>query len=71
MNDKHTTPQAPTFEPSEKVRELRALHEYIEISLWDEKMNRVREYWLWERKETSPSTNSNHYYKGDNDYENV
>ena len=51
--------------------ELRALHEYIEQSLWDKKMNCVREYWLWERKRSAHKNQTNFQNKGDNYYETV
>ena len=34
---------------SERVRNQRMLSDYIRTSLWDEHMNRKREFWLWER----------------------
>ncbi len=40
----------------------RKLAEYIKTSLWDEEMNRRREYWLWERSSIR-STKTEHYYK--------
>lgn len=34
---------------SERIRNQRMLSDYIKASLWDEHMNRKREFWLWER----------------------
>ena len=36
------------------IENQRKLAEYIKTSLWDEEMNRRREYWLWERKSVTP-----------------
>ncbi len=38
----------------------RKLAEYIKTSLWDEEMNRRREYWLWERSGIHPKNTKNH-----------
>ena len=35
------------------IENQRKLAEYIKTSLWDEEMNRRREYWLWDRKGVS------------------
>ena len=40
----------------------RKLAEYIKTSLWDEEMNRRREYWLWERSGIHPKK-TEHYYR--------
>jgi len=44
------------------IESQRKLAEYIKTSLWDEEMNRRREYWLWERSSIH-STKPEHYYK--------
>lgn len=44
------------------IESQRKLAEYIKTSLWDEEMNRRREYWLWERN-SFRSTKPEHYYK--------
>lgn len=35
------------------IRLQRLLDDYLKTTVWDEKMNRVRERWLWERKGSS------------------
>jgi len=35
---------------SERIKNQRLLADYIKTSLWDERMNREREKWLWERR---------------------
>ena len=40
----------------------RKLADYIKTSLWDEEMNRRREYWLWERSRIHPKK-PEHYYR--------
>ena len=42
------------------IENQRKLAEYIRTSLWDEEMNRRREYWLWERSGIHPKTTKNH-----------
>jgi len=44
------------------VENQRKLAEYIKTSLWDEEMNRRREYWLWERSGIHPKK-PEHYYR--------
>ena len=39
---------------TEQNRNKRLLADYIRTSLWDEKMNQIREYWLWERSGIHP-----------------
>ena len=39
---------------TEQNRNTRLLADYIRTSLWDEKMNQIREYWLWERSGIYP-----------------
>lgn len=39
---------------AERIQNARLLAKYIQTSLWDEKMNQIREYWLWERKGVTP-----------------
>ena len=53
---KHEYPENQDY--PEQVRLLRQLNQFIQTSLWDEMMNRRREYWLWERK---GSTQRNHH----------
>ena len=42
------------------IENQRKLTEYIRTSLWDEEMNRRREYWLWERSGIHPKNTKNH-----------
>ena len=44
------------------IENQRKLAEYIKTSLWDEEMNRRREYWLWERSGIHPKK-THHYYR--------
>ena len=44
------------------IENQRKLAEYIKTSLWDEEMNRRREYWLWERSGIHPKK-TQHYYR--------
>ena len=41
--------------PSEYARVHRLLDTYLRTSIEDERMNRKREYWLWERKSNNQS----------------
>ena len=45
---------------SEYVKNQRLLADYIKTSLWDERMNREREKWLWERRGMY-AQNTNYY----------
>lgn len=45
---------------SEYVKNQRLLADYIKTSLWDERMNREREKWLWERRGMC-AQNTNYY----------
>ena len=38
------------YDTAQQIENKRKLAAYIKTSLWDEKMNRKREFWLWERK---------------------
>ena len=38
------------YNTAQQIENKRKLAAYIKTSLWDEKMNRKREFWLWERK---------------------
>ena len=44
------------------IENQRKLAEYIKTSLWDEEMNRRREYWLWERSGIH-TKKPQHYYR--------
>ena len=57
---KHT--KVSTNDYAEQIRKERLLADYIRTSLWDEKMNQIREYWLWERSGIYPKK-PEHYYK--------
>ena len=46
---------------AQRIEHQRKLAAYIRTSLWDEKMNCVREYWLWERRSTQ-NRKPEHYY---------
>jgi hypothetical protein len=51
--EKHrTTSEFVDF--AEQNRNKQLLADYIRTSLWDEKMNQIREYWLWERSGIHP-----------------
>lgn len=50
------TKQKP-FTPEQKEA-LRKLQNYLEISRWDEEMNRRREYWLFSRHDSHNTTNT-------------
>ena len=41
--------------PGDRARVHRLLDEYLRTSIEDERMNRKREYWLWERKSNNQS----------------
>ena len=61
MKDKtYNTP--PKQDYTQFVENQRKLAEYIKTSLWDEEMNRRREYWLWERSSIHPKR-PQHYYR--------
>ena len=60
-DDQHNTSNKP-IDYAERNRNERLLAEYIKTSLWDEEMNRRREYWLWERSGTHPKK-PEHYYR--------
>ena len=61
MKDK--THAAPTKQDyALRAENQRKLADYIKTSLWDEKMNLLREYWLWERSSIR-SAKSEPYYK--------
>ena len=38
----------------DRARNAQLLADYIRTSLWDEKMNQQREYWLWEHACSPP-----------------
>lgn len=62
MNDNQQPTKTTYIDYAERIRNERLLAEYIKTSLWDEKMNQIREYWLWERKGVTPRK-PEHYYK--------
>lgn len=62
MNDKKHHASSQRNDYAELNRSKRLLADYIRTSLWDEKMNQIREYWLWERSGIYPKK-PEHYYK--------
>lgn len=58
----NTSKATPKQDYTQQIENQRKLAEYIKISLWDEEMNRRREYWLWERSGIHPKK-SQHYYR--------
>ena len=54
MKDEKCKAQSQMIDYTEKNRNTRLLADYIRTSLWDEKMNQIREYWLWERSGIYP-----------------
>ena len=38
---------------------LRQLAAYMQTAMWDEKMNMIREFWLWERNTPSKRNHKN------------
>ena len=54
MNDNQQPTKTTYIDYAERIRNERLLAKYIQTSLWDEKMNQIREYWLWERKGVTP-----------------
>ena len=62
MNDKKHHASSQRNDYAEQNRNTRLLADYIRTSLWDEKMNQIREYWLWERNGIYPKK-PEHYYK--------
>lgn len=49
ISKENQEPEDEKPDVSERVRNQRMLSDYIRTSLWDEHMNRKREFWLWER----------------------
>ena len=62
MNDKKHHALSQRNDYAELHRNKRLLADYIRTSIWDEKMNQIREYWLWERGGIYPKK-PEHYYK--------
>lgn len=62
MKDEKCRAQSQMIDYTEQNRNTRLLTDYIRTSLWDEKMNQIREYWLWERSGIYPKK-PEHYYK--------
>lgn len=62
MKDEKCRAQSQMIDYTEQNRNTRLLADYIRTSLWDEKMNQIREYWLWERSGIYPKK-PEHYYK--------
>lgn len=62
MKDEKCKSQSQMIDYTEQNRNTRLLADYIRTSLWDEKMNQIREYWLWERSGIYPKK-PEHYYK--------
>lgn len=54
MVDKKRESKVTLLNYSEYIRNQRMLDDYIRTSLWDEQMNRKREFWLWERRQCTP-----------------
>jgi hypothetical protein len=54
MKDEKCKVQSQMIDYTEQNRNTRLLADYIRTSLWDEKMNQIREYWLWERSGIYP-----------------
>jgi hypothetical protein len=54
MNDKKCKTQSQMIDYTEQNQNKRLLADYIRTSIWDEKMNQIREYWLWERSGIYP-----------------
>ena len=50
MTNKHQVKGGAWIDYSEYIKNQRLLADYIKTSLWDERMNREREKWLWERR---------------------
>lgn len=50
MTNKTHAKEGARMDYSEYVKNQRLLADYIKTSLWDERMNREREKWLWERR---------------------
>ena len=50
MTNKTRTKEGVWIDYSEYIKNQRLLADYIKTSLWDERMNREREKWLWERR---------------------
>lgn len=48
---KTAEPKKTYRSPGDHARVHRLLDEYLRTSIEDERMNRKREYWLWERKD--------------------
>lgn len=53
MVNKKCESKGTLLDYSEYIRNQRMLDDYIRTSLWDEQMNRKREFWLWERRQCS------------------
>lgn len=61
MNDDQHSAGNKHSDYADRIRNARLLADYIRTSLWDEKMNQRREYWLWERKGAA-TKKPEHYY---------
>ena len=62
MNDDKHHAEKNCTNYAERIQNARLLAKYIQASLWDEKMNQIREYWLWERSGIHPKK-PQHYYR--------
>ena len=60
MKDEKCKAQSQMIDYTEQNRNTRLLADYIRTSLWDEKMNQIREYWLWERSGIHPKKPEHH-----------
>lgn len=60
MTNKTPTKEGARMDYSERIKNQRLLADYIKTSLWDERMNREREKWLWERRGMC-AQNTNYY----------
>ena len=56
----NTNTTSPKQNYTQLIENQRKLAEYIKTSIWDEEMNRRREYWLWER--SGINTKKTRYY---------
>lgn len=56
----NTNTTSPKQNYTQLIENQRKLAEYIKTSIWDEEMNRRREYWLWERSGIHPKNTKNH-----------
>jgi hypothetical protein len=53
MNDNIRKKKLPQEELDQYSQNLRRLAAYMKTAMWDEKMNVIREFWLWERNTPS------------------